>query len=77
MNSSERGALLLVRLIAAALIGWAMIDLTLYIVVARHKELPVEVMPCVLKSLPGLAGIAVLIKARAVAEWFADKLDLD
>lgn len=68
---------MLVRFIAAALLGWALIDLTLYFVVARHKELPVETLPCLVKSLPAVVGVAVLIKARAIAEWLADKLDLD
>jgi hypothetical protein len=76
MNAPERGALMLVRFIAAALIGWALIDVTLYVVVARHKELPVEILPCVVKSLPAVAGVGVLIKARAISEWLADKLDL-
>ena len=68
---------MLVRFIAAACIGWALIDLTLYVVVARQKGLPVQVLPCIVKSLPAVAGMVGLIKARALAEWLADKLDLD
>ena len=67
---------MLVRFIAIALIGWAVAELALYLAVAHHKDLPVEVVPCILKSLPMLAGVVVLIKARAIAEWVADKLDL-
>ncbi len=67
---------MLVRFIAAALLGWALVDVTLYVVVARHKELPVEVVPCFVKSIPAIAGVAVFIKARAMAEWIAEKLDL-
>ena len=66
---------MLIRFIAAALVGWALVDVTLYLVVARHKELPVEVLPCVVKSIPAVAGILLLIKARAIAEWLADKFD--
>ena len=67
---------MLVRFVAVALIGWATVELVLYVVICRHKAVPVEIFPCVLKSLPFLAGVAVLIKARAIAEWLADKLDL-
>ena len=67
---------MLVRFIAVALIGWATIDLVLYIVTCRHRVLPVEIFPCVLKSLPFCAGVLVLVKARVIAEWLADKLDL-
>jgi len=76
MDSPERGALMLVRFIAAALIGWALVDLGLYWVVCNHKNVPVEMVPCLVKSLPFLAGVAVFIKARALAEWLSDKLDL-
>ena len=76
MEANERGALMLVRFIAAALIGWATIDLVLYIVTCRHRVLPVEIFPCVLKSLPFIAGVIILAKARAISEWLADKLDL-
>lgn len=66
---------MLVRFIAAALLGWALVDVSLYIVVNRHKDLPVEIIPCLVNSLPAVAGVAVLIKAQAISEWLADKLD--
>ena len=67
---------MLVRFVAVALIGWATVELVLYVVICRHKAVPVEIFPCVIKSLPFIAGVAVLVKARAIAEWLADKLDL-
>jgi hypothetical protein len=76
MDSPERGALMLVRFLAAALMGWAICDLVLYWVVNQHKNLPVEIFPCVIKSLPFLAGVVMLVKARPLAEWLSDKLDL-
>jgi hypothetical protein len=76
MDSPERGALMLVRFTAAALIGWALAELVLYLAVCHHKNEPVEILPCVVKSLPFLAGVVMLIKARALAEWLSDKLDL-
>jgi hypothetical protein len=76
MDSPERGALMLVRFVAAALIGWSLAELALYVAVNHHKNEPVEIIPCVLKSLPFLAGVVVLIKSRSLAEWISDKLDL-
>jgi hypothetical protein len=76
MDSPERGALMLVRFIGAALIGWALAELALYLVVCHQKNESVEIIPCVLKSLPFVAGVVVLIKARSLAEWLSDKLDL-
>ncbi len=76
MEAPERGALMLVRFTAAALIGWALVELALYAVVQRHNGLPIEILPCVIRSLPLLAGLAMLVKARALALWLADKLDL-
>ena len=76
MDSPERGALMLVRFIAAALIGWALAEIALYLAICHHKNEPVEFFSCVMKSLPFLAGIVVLIKSRTLAEWLSDKLDL-
>jgi hypothetical protein len=75
MDAPERGALMLVRFIAAALIGWTMVDLALYWVIAQHNHTPVETFPCVLKSIPCVLGIVMLIKAKAIAEWISNKLD--
>ena len=66
---------MLVRFVALALIGWAIADISLYVVVHQHKNLPVEILPCVLKTLPFIAGVIILIKARAISEWLADQLD--
>jgi hypothetical protein len=75
MDSPERGALMLVRFIAATLIGWTFVDLALYWVIAQHNHTPMRIFPCILKSIPAVLGIAMLIKARAVAEWISNKLD--
>jgi len=67
---------MLVRFIAAGLMGWALAELALYFAICHHKEVPVEVIPCVTKSLPLLVGVGVFVKARALAEWLSDTLDL-
>jgi hypothetical protein len=75
MDAPERGALMLVRFIAATLIGWTFVDFALYWVVSQHNHTPMTIFPCILKSIPALLGIAMLVRARAVAEWLSDKLD--
>jgi hypothetical protein len=75
MDSPERGALMLVRFVAATLIGWTVVDFALYWVVSQHNHTPMEVFPCVLKSIPLVLGVALLIKSKTVAQWVSDKLD--
>ena len=66
---------MLVRFIAVALIGWSCAELALYVVLCRHQGLPIGILPCVVRSLPFLAGLVILIKARPIAVWVAEKLD--
>ncbi|HEX3855720.1 MAG TPA: hypothetical protein VHY30_00305 [Verrucomicrobiae bacterium] len=75
MDSPERGALMLVRFVATTLIGWTMVDLALYWVIAHHNRTALEIFPCVLKSIPCVLGIIMLIRAKALAQWISDKLD--
>jgi len=67
---------MLVRFVAAALIGWALAELALYLVICHHKNVPVEIVPCIVKALPFLVGVVMLFKSRALAEWLSDRLDL-
>jgi hypothetical protein len=75
MDAPERGALMLVRVVAVALIGWAMIDFALYWIVSQHYNRPMKIFPCIVKSIPAVLGIAALIKSKALAQWISDKLD--
>jgi hypothetical protein len=76
MEAPERGALMLVRFIAAALIGWTVVELMLYYVVTSHNHTRMELVPCALRSIPLILGLTVLIKSRSIAEWLSDTLDL-
>lgn len=67
---------MLVRVIAAALVGWTVVELALYWVVRSHNQQPLEVLPCVIKSLPAVVGLVFFVRARAIADWISDKLDL-
>jgi hypothetical protein len=73
MDASERGAMMLVRFVAVALIGFSVAELALTF--AIDSKVPVTVPGCVLKSLPAVAGLFILIRARAIARWLADMLD--
>jgi hypothetical protein len=75
MDTPERGALMLVRFIAVSLISISVVEFTLYWVVSQHNQTPMQIFPCVLKSIPFLLGMAALIKARALAQWVSDKLE--
>ena len=66
---------MLIRVVAAALIGWAIVDIALYVVICQHKNVPVETFTCVLKSISAVLGVVCLIKSKAIAEWISDKLD--
>ncbi len=67
---------MLVRFTAVAFIGWSCVENALYVVLCRHRGLPIELLPCVIRSLPFLAGLLMLVKSRSLAQWLADKLDL-
>jgi len=66
---------MLVRFIAIGLIGWAVAELALYGAVTNHENKPMELGKIIVKSLPLLAGVVVLIKQKALAEWVSDFLD--
>jgi hypothetical protein len=75
MDAPERGALMLVRFIAASLMAITLVNLALYWVVTHHNHSQMTIFPSVLKSIPALIGIFILVKARAVAGWISNKLD--
>ena len=64
---------MLVRFLAVALMCFSLAEVALAFAV--QAKIPVEVLPCVLKSLPAVVGVVMLIKARALAEWLANLLD--
>ena len=68
---------MLVRLLAVVLVFVTILDLGLYWAKCSFAkpQLPVEVLPCVLKSIPAVLGFAGLIMARRIAEWISNKLD--
>jgi hypothetical protein len=76
MEAPERGALMLVRFLAATLIGWTVVEIALYAAICRHNQVPMKPISCIVKSLPMLVGLAVLVKSKSIAHWLSEKLDL-
>lgn len=78
MDVPERGALMLVRLIGVLLVVASIMELGLYWAKCAFARppLPVEAIPCSLRLIPAALGLFVLIRAKAIAEWLSDQLDL-
>ncbi|HEY1790849.1 MAG TPA: hypothetical protein VGJ73_22055 [Verrucomicrobiae bacterium] len=83
MDSSERGALGLVRLVAACIILVGLLDGGMYFTqylmpyAAQHRAPnqhlpPINILRVILDSIPVIVGIVMLIKARAISEWLSD-----
>ena len=77
MDAPHRGALMLVRLVAGCVMVIGLLDVGLYLTkcLIPKTPVPVKVVPIVLNSIPVVIGIAILIKAKAVAHWISDKLE--
>jgi hypothetical protein len=75
MDAHARGALMLVRFTAVALLCASIAELSLYFVISQHNNTPMQILPCVLKSIPALLGIVLLIKSKSVADWISAKLE--
>ena len=66
---------MLVRLVAVAFMGWTLLDVALYWFVCSHDKKTMEMIPCVIKSLPALVGLVILIRSKSLAEWISNLLD--
>jgi hypothetical protein len=84
MESSQRGALGLVRLIALCLMVIGLLDAGLYFTqylgllsstTHREPHQPLNILRIILDSLPIIVGIVILIKAKAIAGWVADLIE--
>ena len=80
MESSERGALNLVRLVAGCFFIFGLLDaglcLTEYFMplVQHHATGPLNILRLVLDSIPLIIGIVIFVKAKALAEWLSDMI---
>ena len=76
MADPERGVLHLVRIIAVTFLGAGVISVVLYFLECSAHHQPVGPAMVLLHTWPGVVGIICLIKARALAAWLSDLLDL-
>jgi hypothetical protein len=75
MDAPHRGALMLVRFVALALIGLGIIVLSLYWIQSSTHHAPLRAVDFVLPAVLLVLGIVFLIKAGALATWVSNKLD--
>jgi hypothetical protein len=75
MDAPERGALMLVRFIAAALMAISLVELALYWLESDVHHTSLQTSCGVLLAVPFVLGVVILVKAKAVAEWISNKFD--
>jgi len=68
---------MLVRLVAYCIMIVGVLDTGLYVTRCLEPKhpMPVKVIPIVLDSIPTVIGIIILIKAKALAAWLANKIE--
>jgi hypothetical protein len=75
MDAPQRGALMLVRFTAAALMGVSAVEMGLYWVESSVRQTPVRTFHCVLLAVPSALGIVGLIADKSIAQWISDKFE--
>jgi hypothetical protein len=75
MDAPQRGALMLVRFVAVAVIGLSLLEMGLYVAGNLVHHLAVGMVPCALLTVSLALGIAILAKAKAVAEWLSNRFE--
>jgi hypothetical protein len=75
MDAPHRGALMLVRFIAVALIGFSVIESSLSWVENSAHHLPMRIFDFVIPAILFTLGVVALIKAGSLAAWISNKLD--
>ena len=66
---------MLVYLIAIAVMGFGVIDLSLHWIESFAHHTSMQAFDFALPSICFVAGIIVLIKAGSIAEWISNRLD--
>jgi hypothetical protein len=75
MDEPPRGALILVCFSAAATMAVGALNLLLYLVEQHQHHLSPGIIHSVFLSLPIVLGLAILVRAKAVAEWISNIFD--
>ena len=64
-----------VRFVAACFMGMSVVELSLYWAEHKLRHVPVSPFFSALWVILFLAGVVILIKAKAIANWISDKLE--
>jgi apolipoprotein N-acyltransferase len=75
MDTPDRGARMLVYLVAIALMGFGVINLSLHWIESSVHHTPMRIVHFAIPAIFFVPGIVVLIKARSIAEWISNRLD--
>ena len=67
---------MLVRFVAVGLVGLSVLDLGLYVAQCYVHKVPVQIFHAVWLFLPFVAGVIIIARGRAVAEWISNTFDL-
>jgi len=66
---------MLVRFVAVAVIGLSLLQAGLFVAGNHARHLAIGKAHCALLIIPSVIGMALLARARAVAEWLSNKLE--
>ena len=75
LDAPQRGALTLVYLIAISLVGYGLLEAGLYWTECLIHKQPVKIFHFALPAVPLAAGVVFMVKAKAIANWIANKLE--
>ena len=64
-----------VRFVAACCMGMSVVSLSLYWAEFKFRHVPINPFLSALWVILFLVGTAILVKAKAIANWIADKLE--
>ena len=70
-----KGAMTLVYLVAIALVGFGLLTMGLYWGQCLVRKQPVNLIHFALPTVSLVAGVAAIVRAKAIAKWIADKLE--
>jgi hypothetical protein len=75
MDAPNRGASTLVYFIAISLVGYGLLEVAMYWGECLAHKQPVQLLHFALPAIPFVAGVVLLVRAKAVAKWISDKLE--
>jgi hypothetical protein len=75
MDTPPRGAMTLVCFVAIAMVGYGLLEMGLYWAECLAHKQPVKIFHFAFPAIPLVAGVVILIRAKAAAKWISDKFE--